>query len=377
MSKNKLRSKRIALFTGAGASKPFEIPLTGELLPEIRRRLRNNELFGAPTNEEATRLHAELRAFFRGIYPGFNEISDEDLPLITDVLSLLDHSLLTGNAVCHGSRRRELQNIRRLLERAIYIALDWKTGYDKEPALLKQLVNAMARVARERHVGLISTNYDILIESRLFRQYTYPEIPELFDFGCEWRNDSSGKVHGRPANPAFSVYKLHGSLNMLKCPLCDHLYINSGGDISYLDFLGRETARPDGWNQCHCDYAPLEACMIAPSSVRDIRDSNLLEIWRNALEFLRTADHWIIIGYSFPAEDVGIRSMFCRAYQGRQTKPRVTVVQHGIDLKTVARYRIMFPDCRYEVRGMEEFAREFTDYLRYYQTLPLIKAVHR
>jgi hypothetical protein len=41
----------------------------------------------------------------------------------------------------------------------------------------------------------------------------------------------------------------------------------------------------------------------------------LLEIWQTALEALREAETWYIIGYSLPPEDVAIRTILLRAYQ--------------------------------------------------------------
>jgi len=367
------RNRKIALFSGAGASKAFDFPLTSEILPEIRRRLKK-DLFGS--GRKARAQHKQLEGFLKTLYPGLNAAADHDLPLITDILSLVDHSLVSSNAIGLLFQRREMQLIRRFLERAIYKALDWETDYDACPKLLDQFVKTLLGLQKNGvQVGLISTNYDPVVEMSLFYKFNYREVTESFDFGCDWRDDASGKVYNRPAHPMFSIFKLHGSLNMLRCPHCDHLYINMNGDISYLDYEGSGAARADGWNQCHCDYAPLEAIMVAPSSVRDIRDSNLLEIWRHSLEFLRRADDWIIIGYSFPPEDLGIRSMFCRAYQGRARKPRVTVVQHSSDPKTIARYKLMFPECRYEVGGMEKFTSRFAQHSNYLRSLPRIDEI--
>ena len=58
---------------------------------------------------------------------------------------------------------------------------------------------------------------------------------------------------------------------------------------------------------------------------------------------MRRADDWVIIGYSMPPEDPAIRSLFIRAFYGRVSPPRLTVVQKGLDPKTVAAYRILFP----------------------------------
>jgi hypothetical protein len=53
--------------------------------------------------------------------------------------------------------------------------------------------------------------------------------------------------------------------------------------------------------------------IVSPSFVRDIRSANLSSVWQSALDWLRLADDWIIIGYSFPDEDLNIRSLFARA----------------------------------------------------------------
>ena len=200
-------------------------------------------------------------------------------------------------------------------------------------------------------VGLISTNYDIEVETQLFRRYSNHVISTEFDFGFSWRDTATGVVYKRPIDPSLRVYKLHGSLNWLRCDLCDHVYVNTRGAIADLSF----DEEIHGGNTCHCSYAPLRSVIIAPSIVRDIRDVNLLECWKTAVEFLRTATEWIIIGYSFPSEDIAIRSLFLRAYNARKTPPVVRVIQKGEDKAAASRYRLFFPRCTYETGGLEEF----------------------
>ena len=66
------------------------------------------------------------------------------------------------------------------------------------------------------------------------------------------------------------------------------------------------------------------------TQVIEYRDGSMLQLWNNALEELRTADHWIIAGYSLPNEDFAIRSLFLRALNGKTTKPKITVIQKGV-----------------------------------------------
>ena len=97
--------------------------------------------------------------------------------------------------------------------------------------------------------------------------------------------------------------------------------------------------------------------MVAPSIVRDIRDPNILQVWRSSLEAMRVAEEWVIIGYSMPPEDIAIRSLFLRAFNARlgRTNPKLTVIQRGKNSKTHAGYKLLFPKCTYRENGIEGF----------------------
>jgi hypothetical protein len=91
--------------------------------------------------------------------------------------------------------------------------------------------------------------------------------------------------------------------------------------------------------------------------VRAVHDPNLLSIWQSALEALRTAAQWIIVGYSLPPQDVDIRSMLLRAYQARPEPPRVRVIERGKNREVEDRYRVLFPDLVFDAGGVEGFVR--------------------
>src|SRR5262249_15335798 len=136
-------------------------------------------------------------------------------------------------------------------------------------------------------------------------------------------------VHQRPQKPLFEIYKLHGSVDWLKCERCGYIYINPDYPIFKLAFENKKASA----NTCHCGYWPLKPVIVTPSYIRSVFDTNLHEIWKAAIEALRKADEWIIIGYSLPNEDFNIKSLFLRAFHGRQTKPKITVVQYGTEAK--------------------------------------------
>jgi hypothetical protein len=339
-----------AIFIGAGASKAFGFPLTNELLPLIKKHLEAGRIFG--TNKRAKQDGADLAEYLNALLPGFN-LPDLELPLITDVLSLIDHALSVSNLPLPRKAPPDLIRFRTLLERAIFEVLDWPYKNYDVPRNLVQLVDwLMFKKKDDAHsVGVISTNYDIAIETELFKRHAPQSIKTDFDFGFSWRDPFKDALYKRPTGPCFRLYKLHGSLNWLRCDLCEHIYINVRGVIAHRAFDEKIT----NYNTCHCGHALLRSVLVAPSLVRDIRDGNLLEIWKNALELLRTAPEWIIIGYSFPPEDIAIRSLFVRAYQARSAPPRIRVIQKGDNKTILSRYRLFFPECSYETEGLEGF----------------------
>jgi hypothetical protein len=82
------------------------------------------------------------------------------------------------------------------------------------------------------------------------------------------------------------------------------------------------------------------------------RDANLLSVWRVALETLRSAAVWYIIGYSLPPEDIAIRSLLIQAYHARDVSPHLEVVQQSE--VTYPNYCLLFnlPKAQFHARGL-------------------------
>ena len=97
---------------GAGASKAFGFPLTSEILPQLREGLQTGSLFG---RRDAPQVN-KLTQFLTDIFPGFNKLPDNKLPLITDVLSLIDYSIHTLSAPAPKREVNGLIEFRLLLE---------------------------------------------------------------------------------------------------------------------------------------------------------------------------------------------------------------------------------------------------------------------
>jgi hypothetical protein len=352
----------IALFLGAGASRPFGFPVTGEILPAVLRRLRRRDLFPrgrGPRSGRGEDSADELSELLGRLLPGLLAARVVP-PLITDVFSLLDQMMATDSALAPGIDPAALGRLRLLLERAVAEVLAEPRGIRRRagPALQEKFADWIHRTCSGgRFVSVISTNYDFALERRLLSRFAARDIPARVDFGLTWR-PADGAVRRplcrRPARPSLAILKLHGALNWLRCPLCEHLVIHPSEPI----FREGHGEGADSWRTCACGYAPLRHVLVAPSMMTDMRDPNLLGVWQSALEALRTSAEWVIVGYSLPPQDVEIRSMLVRAYRARARPPRVRVVQHGKSRETEDRYRFLFPDLVFDVGGVEGFLRQ-------------------
>jgi NAD-dependent SIR2 family protein deacetylase len=382
------------VFLGAGASKAFGLPLTGEIMPRMVGRLHLHSksqipLFKGP---ERQRLVREFEQALKTLYPGLGlDPTAKELPNITNVLSLVDHLIIYESPAGRAFGKEPMTRARRLLERALMEVLlnhdlsgvmeELEEYQQYHPAIKKIVLDYTRPMTRRQNenletfhtwieakrkrgpVTIITTNYDVSVEALIVKSRQFVPLPSAIDFGFDWRDAYISRLHPRPLRPKLAYFKLHGSLNWLRCDLCGQVYVNPHEAIAYMSFSARQC-----WaNTCACGWWPLRHLIVAPSTVRDIRDAHLLNIWRSATEALRTAREWFIIGYSLPAEDLAIRSMFLRAFAARGMKsgsdpigerpslpgPDVTVVQQGGGSR--ATYAAMFREFRYLGGGLRRF----------------------
>jgi hypothetical protein len=179
----------------------------------------------------------ELRPFLARLFPGIDPSDPGPLPLITDVLSAIDYAVVTGHPPAPGVRPDDLRRMRILVERALVSVLD-RTGRQADGA--HSGVDGFIRWitehgSRDAPLTLISSNYDTIVDAALSAHAPWTPIDEHVDFGFAWR-DIHGAIHPRPTTPSVRLYKLHGSLNWLRCDLCEHVYIDTRAEIARLGF---------------------------------------------------------------------------------------------------------------------------------------------
>jgi NAD-dependent SIR2 family protein deacetylase len=345
---SKTSQRPLAVFLGAGASKPFGYPITRELMLKIFQHIRRVQK-GRQKNAQR-RLHE----FLVRLLPG-ERASEALVPMVTSVLSLLDHALATGQVLLPESSLEETREARETLERELIRAIPDDEAFNATELKLFDnycdWLESLYLARKSARLGIVTSNYDMLSDVAAcyvtkvhgdLGDWRYTDVAKKIDFGFRWNHPYKNISFPRPDKPRFSLYKLHGSTNWLRCPLCENLYVNPDGRISMLAGSGFS------WrgNVCHCSNTLLEAQIVSPSFLRSVRDPNLIAIWRNALDLLRESDQWLIVGYGFPDEDVAIRALFTRAFSSRKKPPQVSVVQLGAG--ALPNYQSFFPSDNFQ-----------------------------
>lgn len=336
------RARRLVLFVGAGSSRACGYPVTSEILPRILDRLAQRK-FG---DRYVDAHRAALRKLLHRLVPGRRKFG---VPMITEVLSIIDHCLDSDEDLLSASSPKSLslRDARWLLGRAIAEVIRKVHKRDVRTGEIADWILTHRRVGTD--VTVISTNYDISLDRALFTRMlpSWNEDYWKTDFGFTWRDPDDGKLVHPAFDPLVKLYKLHGSLNWLTCQRCGHIMVSFAWPIV------KNADGNDKYAQCFCDYKPMRAVLVAPSLVRSYRDRNLLSVWRSATEALRLADQWIFAGYSMPSEDVAVRALLLRAVFSRPRPPQVQAV--SADTEPLARFQRLFPGCQYTASGLRAF----------------------
>jgi hypothetical protein len=293
-------SADVVVFAGAGASAASGYAQTGEILPEVLRRLKRRA-FEHPELKDGKELLARAHA----ILPGLASDDFEGIEL-ADLVSILDHCIAEGEALGPGLEAGDLLAMRRSLDLAMAEVLARPLGSGPASVSAEEFARALVErfVAGGRRLAIVSPNHDVSLDLAMFRELEAAGIDPRaqVDLGFTRRDGVSGELVPPPARPALALYKLHGALNWLLCERCGCVTV---------DFERGATSRAG--RACACGHAPMQMLLVAPSLVRDVRDVNLRGTWQSAQEALRTASLWIFIGFSLRGEDLAIRSMLARA----------------------------------------------------------------
>ncbi len=307
------------VFLGAGATAACGGPLTNQILPYVF----DNAAVPVFQREEFLRtLTSFLRdAFWRGQQRG-------PMPSLTVLLSILDMAIDRKHAFGAKWTHGELAKVREALEYVIFASLEYALS-KPHPDEKLQLDLFRSVGDANRHVNVVTTNYDIIADNSLIELSNH--FPD-YHCGIATADYASAPKRG-------SLVKLHGSLNWLYCPNCQRmdLGLSRSGTrtIKVLDQLYREHERRKLTleQRYACSGSPCASCktsvrpvMISPTFQKDFRNPHLTSIWLAAERVLREARRVIFVGYSLPDDDIHVTYLLKRTL-GHLAPKALTVVE--------------------------------------------------
>jgi hypothetical protein len=320
--RNQPERKLKVLFLGAGASKAAGLPLTEELLQQIWPRAF--ETGGAwSTRRTSSKWNRSLSAAVKIMYPDGS--SEGFRPPVSDFFTLLEvidrvHSD-TGRAGLDAGRL--LDDLRAEVATGLSVAVSRLKRKTETPHY-----GWIRRESAERPQVIITSNWDTLAEQAAVMAGRRVHF-------CWPRADGGGRIRALPPTDLV-VLKLHGSIDWgrstdpeLKAtgrkdweyerldvpveisgrPARAHRRDGSETVIRYrsIDHPAGARRRLAGFKQ------PLMATMAA-SKTEVINDIDY--VWKDAYWILERAERLDIVGYSFPLDDLELRTLLRLSTRG-------------------------------------------------------------
>lgn len=306
-------------FLGAGFSKAAGAPLQSELMPKVLDYVGYD--YQNPINDFKERLNSFLQdAFF------LNEVQRRNFNL-EDFYTPIDKCINEGLSF-RGYPVTYIQQIRNELSTLISIIIDNELiNYVGDTAFLDLFCNYIVENSKgsrnKKKCSIITTNWDILLDRRIFqiiREHrpwgirTIDHGTQVVGFGPHRENQIPPPSYmGNGSSNSVKLYKIHGSLNWLKCPSCDRLFVNKNLKVGIIEngfdpncrFCEEQFKIPDdiqGGNT-------LQRQIIYPTFLKELNTSHFSNIWRNVASDLSETKRIVFIGYSFQQADFEIRQL--------------------------------------------------------------------
>jgi len=251
---------------------------------------------------------------FWGININNFQSQDIKFPTFEESLSVLDLAFHRGESF-KGCSRKNIDRIRNALIFLIAKILDEKLrGKIKYH---KSLVERLEKNGTLKQTTFISLNYDIIIDNILTGQYPKYHL----DYGVDFVNFERANDWRRPAeDKSILLLKIHGSLNWLYCPTCNHIELTPKEKGATKAFYEAK--------ECIICNTRMEPVIIPPTFYKEMTNPFIQKIFLTSDKVLRKVEKIFVCGYSFPDADIHIKYLLKRAEQFKGKTPKIFVVNN-------------------------------------------------
>jgi NAD-dependent SIR2 family protein deacetylase len=338
---------------GAGASAADGAPIQADLFKSYFQYLRDNHL-------SIDQHHVKYFKTFWSIDVRRDQISDIVFPTFEEALGMLELARSRNEGFPGYYSTANQNTIEHSIEDLIFLIAEiLRVKLQRKNVVHSHLIENIIQRNVNRDVTFISLNYDILVDNAITAQRESVDL----DYGIEFLNyETLGNWSPPSMQKAISLFKVHGSLNWLYCPVCKQVLLTpkEKGVSSLIDEGDRRVHKCP---KCGGRFVPI---LIPPTFFKVMSNSHLIRIWDLAEQALMRCNRIIFCGYSLPDADIHIKYLLKRGCLNRRgTPPDVFVINEHRDKsddtrkEEKRRYQRLFgANVDYTTLSFEDFARD-------------------
>lgn len=170
---------------------------------------------------------------------------------------------------------------------------------------------------------IISYNYDLLMDNALRSRGKLTDEGYKLSFYRTFKDSAWSKPDS--SDKTTTLLKLHGSLNWLRCRICDSILLwHSEKVVNWSTIRCPKCGAPD---------QSMERILIPPLLAKDYGEPAINYLWFEAVRALSEANEIIIIGYSLPPTDFASETLMLSGLGRKRKKVPLTLVNPDPSIK--------------------------------------------
>jgi len=176
---------------------------------------------------------------------------------------------------------------------------------------------------------VLSYNYDLLMDNALREKQKLTDESYKLSFyrtydGAKWSKPEY-------SDASISLLKLHGSLNWIRCTICDSMLLLRNQKIGTWS-----TTIPTQCPKCgEIGFLTqtMRRVLVPPLLTKDYADPVIKYLWYEAARALNNVEEIIIIGYSLPPTDFASEALLLSGLRQKRKLIPVTIVNPDLSMK--------------------------------------------
>lgn len=293
---------------GAGASYGDGVPLQADILPLIVK----DEDPQLKHSETVKRLRSFLTEYFS---------HGEQTPSLEEVFGFIDFFINNDLSLSKQWGVEELIGIKRDFTKAIHYLISKST---QKSGVFNEFWKKIRSV--EPEIGVITTNYDTLIDESFdaiypeclidycldFVNFRHPNAGIPFDWWIDPKKPTEHFQYSRPTR--IKLIKIHGSLNWKYCSCCGQIILTPWQHQYNLKLDSFKSFFDTQTTECPFDGTKLVSLLQMPTHLKSNNKFIFSKLYDEASYLVGNAKQLVFVGYSFPEADVHIRALVRRCF---------------------------------------------------------------